>query len=370
MAMSALEKFGQELDNIAAEYEAGFAGKPRNTRNPDNLTKLIGRTRDLLARIDAFPAPGDEAGKADHKRLHEAVAGNLQIYEAEKVAVLEAKAAGPDFEEMAELSTHANFVFARYLRHFAGQSRATRDLGLMGEMLDELEAVEKGMIEIVARQPQSSMKNDLAVVQKNLQMYRLERGEIEKAQNPTEPDTLASTLANLANGQIKLYRDHFAGRSRLSRRPGLLQRMIGGLERIHAAMLGLRVRGFSAEYNEKNIAVVESSLRMYQSELVEVRKVRQEASLEQLMAALGEEANKHFEEYSKNFANKDRRTVDRQLLSDICDRLGEIRRQMRDLARAKADDDNDRNLEIVGEQLGLFEHEYDLIRQAQQPPPS
>ncbi len=369
MATSSPEKTAkieQDLDNLAAEYEAHFASKPRNTRNPEALAKLLARMHELYQRVEALPPATDDEQRAEQARLREAIAGNLQVYEKERTAIVEARAIGPDFEEMAELSGNANFVFALYVRHFAKQSRNGRDLGLLSEMIEELEATEKRMADVVGRHPESGMKEDLALVRRNIEMYRAEWGEIEKAQKPPEPDALAGTLANLANGQMKLYRVHFAERSRLGRRPGLLQRMIGSLERIHGAMLGLKKAGFSAEYSEKNIGVVEGSLRMYQAELQEVRKVRQQASLEQLMAGLGEEANQIFQEYGKTFADKDRKSVDRQVLSDLCDRLGEIRRQMRDLARAKVDQDNDRNLEIVGEQLRLFEQEHDLIRVAQQ----
>jgi hypothetical protein len=370
-----LEKIGQELDNLAAEYEAHFAGKPRNTRNPDNLAKLITRMRELLGRIEALPDSPDNGkpnGQKDPEkdRLLDAVQGNLRVYEAERVAIVEAKAAGPEFEEMAELSSHANFIFARYARHFAGQSRTTRDMGLLAELIEELELVEVRMAEVVERSPIALLKNDLALVQRTLEMYRVEEGQIERVQSPSEPEVHANVLANLANGQMRIYRVHFAGRSRMSRRPGLLQRVIAGLSRIHRSMTGLSRAGLNAEFNQKNIAVVEGSLRMYQGELGEIRKVRQEASLEQLMAALSQEANLLFEEYGKGFAGKDRKGVDLQALSDLCDRLGEVRRQMRDLSRAKVDEDNDRNLQVVGQQLGLFEQEYERVRQAQQPPAS
>ena len=47
-------------------------------------------------------------------------------------------------------------------------------------------------------------------------------------------------LATRANGQFSLYREHFAGKKRSTRRLGLLRRMIGELSDIHQSMLHLR----------------------------------------------------------------------------------------------------------------------------------
>jgi hypothetical protein len=50
--------------------------------------------------------------------------------------------------------------------------------------------------------------------------------------------------------------------------------------------------------------------------------------------------------------------VDLSVLSLLCDKLGEIARQMADLNRTEPTEMNERNLSIVMEQLAAFEQEY------------
>src|SRR5262249_8170700 len=154
-----------------------------------------------------------------------------------------------------------------------------------------------------------------------------ERGEIDKAQTEGTAEERASLLAELANGQFRHYQTHFAGRSRATRRPALLVRLIGQLKQIQDKMRKLKVGGLKSEPNDRNIGIVTEQIKMYENELDEIRKVRKSTPFDDLMGFLGGAANEQFAEYRKDFESKDRKTRDLQVLSDICDRLGEVRRQ-------------------------------------------
>jgi hypothetical protein len=104
---------------------------------------------------------------------------------------------------------------------------------------------------------------------------------------------------------------------------------------------------------------------MYRAELQQIKQTRESNTLEDLMGNLGDAANALFAEYRENFAGKNRTTVDPKILVAICDKLHEVYRQMRDLKRMKANEMNDKNLEIVTDQLSLFNREFDLISEAQ-----
>ena len=84
------------------------------------------------------------------------------------------------------------------------------------------------------------------------------------------------------------------------------------------------------------------------------------------MGELGGAANKLFDEYRGNFADKPRnlRPTPRDL-ANICDKLGEIRRQMVDMSLAEDSEMNHKNLDIVTEQLVMFEGEYEAVARAQ-----
>ena len=195
----------------------------------------------------------------------------------------------------------------------------------------------------------------------NLTQYQKEIPLIENAQKSGTPEDRASVLATLANNQFAVYQTHFAGEPRISRRPALLMRVIASLKSIKERMVAFQEGGLDLEFNTKNIEVVTGRLEVYEKELAEIRKLRQTTQMADIMGELGGAANKLFEAYRTSFANKPRQQVDLDLLGGLCDKLGEIRRQMADMRRAEDNEMNDRNLEIVTEQLVMFEGEFEAV---------
>src|SRR5512143_1047812 len=125
------KKFADELESIAARYEAQFAGMSRASRNLDEIDAIIAETKSVLKRIESIP---EAVRPPDLTELASTARQNVTLYERERAMIVEAKRVGPEFERFAQLASTANAVFARYRRHFAGQSRATRDIGLIDEM--------------------------------------------------------------------------------------------------------------------------------------------------------------------------------------------------------------------------------------------
>lgn len=363
MATPASKSFADELDKIAARYEAQFAGHSRATRNLDELDAIVKDTKGILSRIESIPAA---ARDAQLTTIADTARENVRIYEQERTLIVEAKEMGPAFDDFAPLAASANLVFAKYQRHFAGQSRSTRDPQLLAELAEELESIKEQMTELVGQGSVQRMKADLEVVTSTLSMYREEEKAIANAHAEGTVDDQVNRLAQLANAQFKLYADHFAGRSRTTRRPGLLVRMIAALESYLKRMKKLDGKD-AGETNKKNIGIVESQLGTYRAELAEIRKARQGAPFADLMGMLGGAANELFDEYRKNFSGQDRKTRDLELLSRICDDLGDIKRQMTDLSRAESSDMNAQNLQIVISQLTQFEEEWEAISAAKGP---
>lgn len=357
-----VETLGKELEQLDQEYAKDFAGHSRLTRDLDQIDRIIARVRSVLERIDQIPVA---ARGPDLERLREAVAGNLELYEAERRAIARAQEVGPLFEQFSSEATAANFVFARYMRHFAGKDRATRDVALLGELVEDLRQIDKRMTALLAEQKAPDLERDREVVRQNLGQYQKEIELVEGAQSSGTPDEQASVLASLANEQFKVYQTHFAGEARVSRRPALLMRVIGSLKKIRERMKALADGVLEAEYNTKNIAIVEDRLRVYETELAEIRKVRQATSMPDIMGELGGAANKLFDEYRNGFADKARAQADLERLGAICDKLGELRRQMFEMSWAEDNDMNAKNLDIVTEQLVMFEGEYEAVARAQ-----
>lgn len=247
------KKLAEELERIAARYESQFAGMPRSGRNIDELDEIVEATKSVLARIESIP---DAVRPPDMNELANTARQNITLYQRERTLIADASRSGPEIEQFAALASSANFVFARYRRHFAGQSRATRDLGLLTEMVDDLETIEEGMDAIVKATKKSELGRDLDLVRQSLKSYRGELGHIAEARTMGTLDERASQLAGLANDQFRIYQNHFAGKSRSTRRPALLVRVVDSLELIGTAMRTLKKSGLASDSNNGNIDIV------------------------------------------------------------------------------------------------------------------
>lgn len=363
MANNLVENLGNELEQIDREYASDFAGHSRLTRDVAQIDRMIKRTASIVDQIERIPSA---AQGPDLARARDAATESLRMYKVEREAILKAQAVGPTFEQFSMEATSANFVFARYLRHFAGKDRGTRDVALLGEMVEDLRQIDKRMTAVLeeSKKP-GEFERDRQVVRDSLAQYQKEIELIEEAQKSGTPDDQASVLATLANNQFAVYQGHFAGEARVSRRPALLMRVVGTLKKVRERMVALRDGGLQIEFNDKNIGIVEDRLKTYDAELAEIRKVRQATPMTEIMGELGGAANKLFDEYRGNFADKARNLADMPRLAIICDKLGEIRRQMVDMSFAEDSEMNQKNLDVVTEQLVMFEGEFEAVARAQ-----
>lgn len=361
MAESVVDSLGRELQEVDREYSSDFAGHSRLTRDVTQLDRMIKRVESVVKRVDQVPAA---ARGAELSRIRDAASQSLTLYQNERTAIVRAQDAGPSFEQFSVEATNANLTFARYARHFAGKDRSTRDLALLGELVEDLKQIDKRMTALLQERKTADFERDRTIVRDNLAQYQKEIDLVEKAQKGTNPEEEASILASLANNQFAVYQTHFAGESRVSRRPALLMRVVGSLKKVRERMIALRDGGLTVEFNGKNIGIVEDRLSVYENELNEIRKLRQATSMTDIMGELGGAANKLFDEYRAGFADKARTQVDEQKLAGICDKLGEIRRQMVEMSWAEDNDMNNRNLDIVTEQITMFEGEYDAVLRA------
>ena len=364
MANNLIENLGKELEQIDREYASDFAGHSRLTRDASQMDRMVKRVAAILSQVDRIPAA---AQGPDLTRVRDAAAASLTLYEGERDAITRAQAVGPAFEQFSTEATSANFVFARYMRHFAGQDRSTRDAALLGELVDDLRQIDKRMTALLenANKGNADFEKDRKVVRENLVQYQKEIDLIEGIQSAGTPEEQASILATLANNQFTVYQANFAGEPRISRRPALLMRVLGTLKKIRERMLALRAGGLTIEFNSKNIAIVEDRLGVYETEIAEVRKIRQATPMTDIMGELGGAANKLFDEYRTNFADKPRGQADAKRLFSICDKLGELRRQMVEMSWAEDSEMNHKNLDIVTEQLVMFEAEFEAVIRAQ-----
>ena len=356
-----LDGLSAEIDQVDSAYAARFTSLPRITRSLDDLDGLRGRLGSVRDRVNAEPA--DE----DRQSLLSRIEERLRFLDSERAAIEAAQAGGSDARLAHSLAVWANLTHGRYRRNFAGQSRTTRDLGLLAELIAEQGRVADAMAALAARYDDPGLRQSLETVRSNRTLYLAERGEIVDARVVGSLDQQADTLAAVANQQFSLYAAHFAGKPRLSRRPALLQRLIDNLVQLADRMAGLEERGVSGDSIDANRRLIVSRVESYREELATIQQARETTTVAELVTAYANSANEIFEEYRDHFGGRDRASRDLSRLQTACDALIDLAAQMADIDRTHAHDQNARNLQIVLDHVHLYTREHDLIVEAQQP---
>lgn len=359
MATPSLADLRKQVNDLNAQYDAYFAGQPRISRDVALMDSLRESLQPVVAALETLPAT------SERNEVLETARKNLNLYTQESQAIRTAQGAGPDAMEAHRLATWAAFTTRRYTRHFAGKSRATRDLGLLDELLADLGRLHEDILGLAEEFTNPELTDARTTVENSLRLYQEERAAIHEARSRASADELADTLAQVANEQFRIYQDHFVGKARASRRPDLLQRVVTSLEAVLDAMQSVKANLPEHPHNTRNVETVQRQLEFYRGELTQIRAARQETKFSDLVTALGAAANQVFEEYRQHFAGQDRRTRELARMSKLCDSLYEIAHQMDDLDRVKEDDTNLQNLTIVLDNLRLYEREYDEIVKAQ-----
>ncbi len=346
------------------QYKQHFAGHPRLTRNPALLDAMLAEVDEALAMLDdlAPAAAGREAVEAELRRQRD-------LYLGEDEAIRQAQAAGPGAWEAHRLTTWAGLVGARYRRHFAGHSRLTRDAPLLEEIRADSTRLKAEIDSAVdaGRVDAPRVAKALEALTQDLGLYTAEAERIRQAHHETletDPKQVASALAKVANDQFALYAAHFAGQPRSSRRPALLERMIGALQGTRTRMDSLRAGGLESERNAANIPIVEGRLAVWRKELSAIQEAKRGAALSEIVAALGAAANALFDRYQGEYAGHSRATRDLDPLGVVSDGLYDLARQMDEIDRMLGDPGNRRNLGAVLENLRMYEAEWEAIRKA------
>ena len=346
--------FGERMNMLEQQYAARFGGRSRLTRDLVALDALILQSEELVEWAESLGA--EEKTAASEAR---------SFYLGERAEIVAAREkAGPDGLEASLLGHRANSQIHRYRRHFAGQSRESRDLRLLLEILGDFKAIQSRMATLQTRAGIESLAHDREVVDGYVELLEKEQGAIVKSREGASLTDRAMGLAAIANGQFAIYRTHFAGKSRASRRPALLERVIQTLGEVEEAMVQLENSGFQAEFNTKNLGIVRNNKEAYEREINAVKEARAALSPDDLAGHLGAAANAIAEEYRSDFAGQDRKTRSLEQMGSLCDQLGEVERQMLTLDADHSLETNLRNMGLVRDTMRVYEAEFDAIIQA------
>jgi hypothetical protein len=348
-------------DKLQRHYGARFGGYDRATRDLGELDVLIDEMRQVV--VDARGL----AHSAEAAELLESAQSRLAGWEREREAIAKAQAAPEAHKRAMAHGRRANRIFHGYRRHFAGQSRRTRDLGLLADFIDQLREIQAALRAALDEDgvERDAVESDLATVTRNIEMYVRERGEIVGSRS-SGSDAEADLLAELANLQFDAYRIHFAGHNRLTRRPALLRRIVDNLTTIRDRMRDLRRSGIADEAHIRNIRLVSEQIAMYQTEAEAVDAARAGATVLDRVDAYRQELDRISAAYRENFAGKSRGTRDLTLMRDLLDRAFEIERQLAQIQSTTNLNRNEEHLRAARDLLTLYGREYDAIKKAKE----
>lgn len=352
--MSRESEIQDRSDELHDIYVFRYSNLPRLTRNAALL-------RDIAAEADKLIR--EARGKS--KELNSRLMQRARLYKQELGEIEKAQKNGPHAISAANVGGDANAVFHRYRRSFAGKARLSRDLHQLSEMLEDLRGIADAFEVIADSWPNEAIKKDLQAVNNNLELYRTERDEIQRLREEMSPEEAVAATAEWANELFGVYRRQFAGLSRLSRRPGLLARMIASLKEAGETMERFRARGVATDTLDKNLELVRGQIATWESEHAAIVDSRTQADIYAVLESLAKERDAVWATYNTDFAGQSRDTRDLETLGGLLDRANEVARQARELHRVYELDESAELLETGRDQRLILMREFDLVRDAQ-----
>ena len=362
-------KIRHTIQQLHNGYQIGFAGQPRLTRSAGQLDAWMAQLKALSTQVKVLPPQF-------RKELTDLIKQRISLYRKEAEAVRNAQELNVVSQVAYGHIEWANLHSDRYQRHFAGQARNTRDGSLLSELTVEAQVwlqQAKDHLEANRAELDDSALTDLESrierMSQSEEMYHSELKSItEVQQEQGSPQERADLYAFLANQCFQLYRAHFSGHSRSSRRLATLERCNSQLDLIASLMKtvldGSKSKLEDFDRAQKNFDIVQQNLSGYQDEERQIDLAQTQLDYNGWVKGLGEAAQKVYQDYSDNFANKPRSGCDPALLLQLCDRLYDITIQLRPFVEYSPEAEERGLLLLMLDQLRLYHREFGLVTEA------
>lgn len=270
-------------------------------------------------------------------------------------ASVRAQAKGPPPAGAAVPLATTRHLMAVYNRHYAGQLRGTRDPDWLGEIVARLEACRDQLAHLPGVAPSEALPH-VAVVSGHLTLLTFEQLQIQLAAEGHGPGERAGWLATRINLLLTTYRTHFEGHPRISRRVGLLRRMVAALQRIEVELSDPALAASEAgEHVRTNLDLVARLAGHLEAEREGITEQQATAAPEARLSAWMGAIQGEVDRFVHQLAQRDRRDWDLAILSGICDRLGEIELQLLDATASGPDPLVERALRTVQTHLDAYE---------------
>ncbi len=182
------------LANLAnhqfALYRLHFAEKPRHSRRPGLLARLLSSLQGLHAEMVTVR---DQGVKTEaHAQNLAKVAERIRHHNDERANIERARMARTTREVAGAIGDDANQLLAAFRKDFAGQARQTRDIAKLAELCERMQEVARTMADLQRERPEEMNRKNLAVV---LDQLRGWEREFEAVRNIKKAEAAAATPA-------------------------------------------------------------------------------------------------------------------------------------------------------------------------------
>jgi len=175
------QRYATLANDLFDRYRYLFANKPRISRSLRALDTLLSGLGEIHAQMIALRTRG-VTGDVHAKNIA-LVGDRLDSWNKEKQAISEVFDKAPLSDRIGNLGGAANDVFKQYREHFAGKDRRTRELAMLGKLIEELWYLQREMDRIDEADGDDTNARNLSIVTDQLRMYDREYGEIVKVQS-------------------------------------------------------------------------------------------------------------------------------------------------------------------------------------------
>ncbi len=320
------------MDDLHLRFQLHFADHVRLTRDLAQLDRLIHDVEGVVREANQLALAQADAA---WNRLFERAERRLRTYVEARGAIAQAQSvAGLRDRDASQLTARARLVLHRYVRHFAGQDRRTRDPLRLQEMLSDLTVLAEALRPLLGKIQVPSVAEEMDAVGEFLGFFHAERREVDQAWHSGGRDDQSRALGAVADDLYATWRLLVAAEDRVLRRPALVQRLIGSLDRVLEGLMTIRHANMPDEH-EQRIAKAARELVRWQDEATATQAERDPVATHDLRDRLLLRAQVVFRSWREQLSGD---LVDRDLnlVRGLCDRMDEIERQLTDLATADA----------------------------------
>ena len=364
MSNKIINQTQQRLEQIQQNYQHSFAGHPRASRKASLLLAWVTQLEEWMQQIKPFKSQAAQD-------LHTQIKGGIELYQKEYQLIVSLQKSNEAVRKSYDYIEWTNIIKQKYVRHFAGMSRVTRDIELLKEMILELKIhgtkIEKHQ-QNHAQELNDVLNDDLTQhfkdIQNEIALYTEELKQIHTAREELSEENKGNLWAELANHQFNLYRRHFSNRSRQSRRLDLLERVNLNLTYIRRNMEAVG-SDFDLQLKNKNIAIVDQNMELYATEIENIQKVQNQMGYDEWVQTLKLAFDQVESEYTKDFAGQSRQTRNLIQIQQLADEAYDIAYQIKPFLQNSPHVEEQDLLRQVLDQVRNYHREFTLIQTAQ-----